>query len=97
MSSLVRACHAIVLHESNDWRKRGVLSTSVGGLAEVIGKDENLYSKDNVAKFVDRIKYLSEHRDVLDSDREYYYNRYKNNYTIEANVTGHLNLYEEIK
>jgi len=77
-------------------RKCDVLSTTVGGLKEVIGKEENLYTKDTVNKFADRVRYLYDHRDILDEDREFFYNRYKNNYTIEANVTKHLALYDEI-
>lgn len=77
-------------------RKCDVLSTSVGGLAEVIGKEDNLYTKDNISKFTERVEFLSKNRDELDSDREYFYNRYKNNYTIEANVTKHVAVYEEI-
>lgn len=77
-------------------RKCDVLSTTAGGLKEVIGKEENLYTKDNIEKFVSRINYLNEHRDELDNDREFFFNRYKENYTIEANVSGHVKLYEEI-
>lgn len=77
-------------------RKCDVLSTSVGGLKEVIGKEENLYTKENIDKFKDRVRYLYENRDELNSDREYFYHRYKDNYTIKANVTKHLSLYEEI-
>lgn len=77
-------------------RKCDVLSTTAGGLKEVIGKEENLYTKETVDKFSDRVKYLYEHKDVLDADREYFYNRYRSNYTIEANVTRHLEVYTEI-
>lgn len=77
-------------------RKCDVLSTTVGGLSEVIGKPENLYTKDTVDKFVARVNYLNSHRDELDADREFFYERYKNNYTIEANVSRHVNVYKEI-
>lgn len=77
-------------------RKCDVLSTTAGGLREVIGKEENLYTKETVNKFADRVKYLYENKMELDSDREFFYSRYKNNYTIEANVTKHLALYDEI-
>lgn len=76
-------------------RKCDVLSTSVGGLREVIGKEENLYTKDTVDKFTKRIEFLYENMEELDKDREFFYDRYKSNYTIEANVTKHLMLYEE--
>ena len=77
-------------------RKCDVLSTTAGGLKEVIGKEENLYTKDNVKKFTDRVEYLYKNREELDSDREFFYARYKNNYTIEANVSRHVALYKEI-
>lgn len=77
-------------------RKCSVVSTSVGGLTEVIGKQENLYTKDTVEKFVNRVNLLSKNRDELESDREFFYNRYKDNYTIEANVNKHVSLYNDI-
>lgn len=77
-------------------RKCDVLSTTAGGLREVISKEENLYTKDDVKKFTDRVSFLYENRDVLDEDREFFFRRYKENYTIEANVSNHLRLYDEI-
>lgn len=77
-------------------RKCSVVSTSVGGLTEVVSKSENLYTKDNLDKYVARVKYLSENKDELNTDREFFYKRYKDNYTIEANVTKHIDLYREI-
>lgn len=77
-------------------RKCSVVSTSVGGLSEVIGKEENLYTKDTVEKFVSRVKALYENRENVIKDGEFFYNRYKSNYTIEANVLKHKALYDEI-
>lgn len=77
-------------------RKCDVLSTSVGGLKEVIGKEENLYTKETVSKFADRVEYLYGNADELSRDREFFYNRYKENYTIESNVKNHVALYDEI-
>lgn len=77
-------------------RKCCVLSTTVGGLREVVAKEENLYTKDDLKKFTDRVEYLYNNREELDSDREFFYDRYKSNYTISANVSGHLHLYDEI-
>lgn len=77
-------------------RKCSVVSTSVGGLSEVIGKEENLYTKDTVNRFVSRVKELAENREEVIKDGEYFYNRYKNNFTIEANVSKHMALYDEI-
>ncbi|MCR5508349.1 MAG: glycosyltransferase family 4 protein [Lachnospiraceae bacterium] len=77
-------------------RKCCVVSTAVGGLPEVIGKEENLYTKDTVDKFVSRIKKLSEDRAELDADREFFYNRYRNLYTKENHVMRHVELYTKI-
>ena len=77
-------------------RKCAVLSTTVGGLKEVIGKEENLYTKETVDRFTDRVQFYYGNREELDKDREFFYLRYKNNYTIEANVTRHVSLYDEV-
>lgn len=77
-------------------RRCAVVSTSVGGLTEVIGKEENLYTKDTLDRFVNRVKELSDNKEELDKDREFFYKRYRDNYTIEANVTEHAALYNEI-
>ena len=73
-----------------------VVSTAVGGLPEVIGKQENLYDKEKLSTFTDRILRLYRDRDELTADREYFYNRYKSLYTKEINVTRHIELYRKI-
>ena len=77
-------------------RKCSVLSTSVGGLPEVIGKKENLYTKETVGDFVKRMKVLMEDREELNKDREFFYNRYRNCYTTEVHVLRHASLYRDI-
>ena len=77
-------------------RKCAVISTDVGGLPEVIGKKENLYSKNDLSRFTARIKKLSEDREELDRDREFFYNRYRNLYTTENHVTRHVEVYRRI-
>lgn len=77
-------------------RKCSVVSTSVGGLTEVVGKSENLYTKESVDKFVERVSELINNNEELDKDREFFYKRYRENYTIEANVSKHIALYDEI-
>ena len=77
-------------------RRCSVVSTSVGGLPEVIGKEENLYTKDTVYKFVERVKRLSEDPKELEKDREFFYNRYRNLYTTGAHVLRHVELYRGI-
>lgn len=77
-------------------RKCAVLSTAVGGLPEVIGKKENLYDKNNSEEYVKIIESYISDRTLLDSDREYFFKRYKDNYTKEKNVERHIELYREI-
>lgn len=77
-------------------RRCSVVSTSAGGLPEVIGKEENLYTKDSMDKFVKRIKRLSMDADELERDRTFFYNRYRNLYTTEAHVMRHVELYRKI-
>ena len=77
-------------------RKCVVLSTAVGGLPEVIGNTEDLYDTKHPEKAAKRIKQLSEEPDAMEAEREIFYRRYKDNYTIEKNVSGHIRVYEEI-
>lgn len=77
-------------------RKCVVLSTGVGGLKEVIGKSENIYEKDRPQDYIEKIKEYMTNENVLESDREYFYERYKGNYTKETNVVSHIRLYKEI-
>ena len=80
-------------------RKCSVISTIAGGLPEVVNRDKNLYTKDadGVKRlFAGRIRELFDKPGELADDREYFYKRYKENYTIEANVSRHIDLYREI-
>lgn len=77
-------------------RRCAVLSTRVGGLPEVIGKEEDLYDKDNLKVFTDRVKTLCGDTELLDAEREYFYSRYKTLYTRDMNVSRHETLYREI-
>ncbi|MBO4903732.1 MAG: glycosyltransferase family 4 protein [Lachnospiraceae bacterium] len=77
-------------------RKCIVLSTAVGGLGEVIGSKDDLYDIKRPEKLAKRIKYLLEHPDEEAAEREMFYSRYKDNYTIDKNVEGHIRLYKEI-
>ncbi len=77
-------------------RKCVVCSTAVGGLPEVIGKEDDLYDMDEPGKLADRIKYLLDHPDETTREREYFYERYRNNYTIDKNIEGHIKVYKEI-
>ncbi|MBQ7563661.1 MAG: glycosyltransferase family 4 protein [Lachnospiraceae bacterium] len=77
-------------------RKCSVVSTSVGGLTEVVGKEENLFTKEGVGRFVKRVKELSEDPEELSKDREYFYQRYRENYTLEKHIERHAALYSRI-
>ncbi len=77
-------------------RKCAVLSTSVGGLPEVIGREEDLYSKDHVERFVERIRQLQRSDELLKKEKDYFYNRYRENYTLSVHLARHKALYEEI-
>ncbi|MCR5526616.1 MAG: glycosyltransferase family 4 protein [Lachnospiraceae bacterium] len=73
-----------------------VVATDVGGLAEVIGKEENLYTKDTVQKCVDYIKSVSEDTSKLEADQKYFLQRYRENYTSAAYLERHVKLYGEV-
>lgn len=77
-------------------RRCSVVSTNVGGLPEVIGKEENLYDKSSIDKFVKRIKRLRIDRAELERDREFFYNRYRNLYTTQTHVMRHVELYRRV-
>lgn len=77
-------------------RKCAVLSTRVGGLPEVIGKEEDLYDKTDLSVFVKRVTELMNDEKKLSEEREYFFNRFKSLYTKEANVLRHIELYRQI-
>ena len=77
-------------------RRCAVVSTKAGGLREVVAKEENLYTKENPELFVNRIKRLSEDEEELSSDREFFYRRYLENYTLRTHVKKHALLYDRI-
>ena len=77
-------------------RKCIVLSTPVGGLTEVIGKSDDLYEIDRPEKLAERISFLLAHPEEADTEREMFYRRYKDNYTIDRNIEGHIKLYDEL-
>lgn len=77
-------------------RKCAVLSTSVGGLREVIGKEENLYAKEDLGKFVLRMEELKNSPEKLNAERDYFYHRYLENFTRSVHLNRHRELYLEI-
>ena len=76
-------------------RKCAVVSTAVGGLPEVIGLQENLYTKDNINNGIKCIRELAENREKLEAQREYFYRRYLENYTEDKYIERHVKLYDE--
>ena len=77
-------------------RKCSVVSTMAGGLPEVIGKDENLYTKETLNKLCKRVSFLKANDAELGKDREFFYNRFRNRYTKEVHVMRHVELYLSI-
>ena len=76
-------------------RKCIVLSTAVGGLPEVIGNEDDLYDMKDLGKLSARIKYLTEHPQETDAEREMFFARFTDHYTIDKNIEGHKRVYEE--
>ena len=76
-------------------RKCAVVSTSVGGLPEVVGLPENLYTKDEPQKGAEIVRALAEDLKELSGQREYFYQRYRDNYTETAYIERHVKLYDE--
>ena len=77
-------------------RKCIVLSTAVGGLPEVISNTDDLYDMDDLDKLSSRIKYLISDPKAADAEREMFYARYKDNYTTDKNIEGHIKIYDTI-
>ena len=77
-------------------RKCAVVSTSVGGLPEVIGDERFLYTKEDPDKGTECIKRLYEDRESLKKAGDYFYDRYKQFYSEEKYMENHRRLYDEI-
>lgn len=77
-------------------RKCIVLSTPVGGLTEVVGNEKDLYDMNDLAKLTDRVAYLAAHEEEAQKEREMFYERYRDNYTRERNIEGHIRVYREV-
>ena len=73
-------------------RKCVVLGTNVGGLPEVISKNENIFASDAI-QFVNRIKYYKNNQNELTADKEWFYKRYLENYTVEIYKKKHEFIY----
>lgn len=73
-------------------RKCAVLGRNVGGLPEVIQKEANILDCD-AEKFVNRIIEYKENIGELETDKEWFYERYVNNYTVETYKRKHGDVY----
>lgn len=76
-------------------RKCAVVSTSVGGLPEVVGLKENLYDKEDISRGVEAVKRLIKDREELGRQQEYFYRRYLDNYTEDKYIDAHVRIYDE--
>ncbi len=77
-------------------RKCAVVSSRAGGLPEVIGKEENLYDRENFEKGVQYVKMLAENPEKLKEDREFFHERYRRLYTQQGYIERHRRLYDEL-
>ncbi len=77
-------------------RKCAVLSTEVGGLPEVIGDKDCLYTKEHPELAVRAAKRLYEDKDELQKKQEYFYKRYRDNFTEDAYLKKHIQVYRSI-
>ncbi len=75
-------------------RRCCVMSTDVGGLPEVIGRKENLYSMEDLSKLTDYARKLTKDAEFLKMEQEYFYNRYHERYTSDSYVKRHLEVYD---
>ena len=76
-------------------RKCAVVSTAVGGLPEVVGLKENLYTKEDMQNGLEAVKRLASDREELLRQQEYFYKRYLDNYTEDKYIDRHVRLYDE--
>jgi glycosyltransferase involved in cell wall biosynthesis len=77
-------------------RKCAVIATDVGGLSEVIGRSENLYTEDRAQKAVDYIKRAAADSEFLASEQEYFYGRYRDSFSGDRCRAVHVRIYDEV-
>ena len=71
-----------------------IMSTNVGGLPEVIGREENLYSADDLEKLVSYVKRAASDPEFLMAEQEYFFNRYHEKFTRDSYIRRHLEVYD---
>ncbi len=77
-------------------RKCCVMSTCVGGLPEVIGREDNLYSMEDLDKLTSYAARLTADAGFLKEEQEYFFNRYHERYTLDSYVKKHLEIYSRL-
>lgn len=70
-----------------------VISTEVGGLPEVVGRKENLYTEKTPEKAVEYIKHADEDREFLRAEQEYFLARFRDNFSQDRCLRDHLEIY----
>lgn len=75
-------------------RKCAVIATDVGGLKEVVGREDNLYTEKTVDKCVDFINKMKNDDNALENERNYFYNRYLSEFSPEKCIEKHKALYK---
>ena len=76
-------------------QKTIVIGTNIGGIPEVINKKENILDLDD-NKFIERINYYDKNRNELANDKEYFYNRYRNNFSVNTYISKYDNIYKKM-
>lgn len=72
-----------------------VIGTQVGGLPEVIGKPENCLPRETDA-FCERLDFYSRNPDDLEEDKNFFFKRYSQNFSMEQNINKHRELYNAL-
>ncbi len=77
-------------------RRCCIMSTNVGGLPEVIGREENLYSMDELDRLTDYVDRISRDKAFLREEQDYFFNRYHDRYTTDSYIRKHLEIYDRL-
>lgn len=72
-------------------RKTVVLTTDAGGSVEVVGNQDNVCG--TADKFVERVLRCNKNREFMEEEKERNLRRVKRKYSLNNNVTKHLELY----
>ncbi len=70
-----------------------VISTEVGGLPEVVGRKENLYTENTPEIAVEYIKRADRDREFLKAEQEYFLARFRDNFSQDRCLRDHLEIY----